>query len=155
MKIKNLFPLVFFLSINIYGQYFSVSGRIASESNKLELENANVVITNMPDGKHKGIITGKNGSFEINSLIPGKYVLSVSYVGYITYKKNFEIKNRSVDFGTIYLKTTEIKLGAVIVKGEPVPVNIKADTTEYNAGAFKTNKDAGDYGSKRYGSSTG
>src|SRR5207245_115544 len=48
----------------------------------------------------------------------------------------------SVDLGDLVLSETVIPLGGVTVEGAVPPALQKADTTEYNARAFKTNPDA-------------
>ena len=93
MNIKALLILTLAISINILGQNLSITGRVADASTKHILENANVVITRLPDSKLRGMSTDKNGSFKFTEFLPGKYILTVSYIGYIITKRilNFNV----------------------------------------------------------------
>ncbi len=141
---KKIFILVLsiILCSKIFPQGFSVSGQVADSSSKKVLEGANVTLTRLSNSQMKGKVTDNKGRFYIGELSPGKYSFNISFVGYKSYKQNIDIKNYSVDLKTIYLSPRGIKLGTVNVSARPIPVIIKQDTAEYNAHAFKTNKDA-------------
>jgi hypothetical protein len=141
MKISHLLIIVFLASICIFSQNITISGQIADSSNKKLLGKANVIFTHQPDQKIKGIIADNNGRFRIENLINGKYILTVSFLGYKSYKRNIDI-DRVMVLPTIYLIPEGVEMKEVDIIGKTSGVNIKNDTTEYVADAFKVNKDA-------------
>jgi len=142
MKKILSFTLIVILYTSIYPQNFSISGQVADSASKKILEGANVTLTHLSDSKLNGMVTDKQGRFYIDELKQGKYLINISFIGYKAYKKDIEIRNYSIDLKTIYLSSHGIRLGTVNVNARPIPVILKQDTAEYNANAFKTNKDA-------------
>ena len=142
MKVKHLFYFLFFTYINVFSQNYSITGQVLDYSTKKALAGANVFISKSTDKNLKGMASDNSGNFIIRNLTPGKYFLTITFVGYRTFKKNVEINNKSISLSKIYLYPVGVKLTQVLVTADPTAVALKNDTTEYNAGAFKTNKDA-------------
>ena len=71
---------------------------------------------------------------------PGKYVLKISFVGYLTQEKPLQLTagKPSVNVGTVTLPTDDIMLGEAIVVAEAPQVTISEDTIGYNASAYRT-----------------
>jgi len=82
-----------------YTQTFSISGRVTEKLNGTALVNANVYINN----SSKGAITNSDGNFSIKGLMPGKYDLVISFIGFQTELKQVEINNEN--------RELDIKLG--------------------------------------------
>ena len=141
MKILLILFIVLFNSLIIYSQTYSVSGQIADSSTKKPLGKANVIFTHQPDLKVNGIIADDGGRFRIENLIRGKYLLTVSFLGYKSYKRNIVI-DRVIELPKIYLIPEGVELKEVDIIGKTSGVTIKNDTTEYSADAYKVNKDA-------------
>ena len=142
MNFKHLLYLIIFTATNIFPQSFSINGQVADLSTKKVLGNANVLLTQLSDSRVFGMISDSQGRFSFNYLYPGKYLLTISYVGYKTYSNNTEIKSKSIDLSTILLSPVGVKLNTVNITAKAIPAVIKGDTSEYSAAAFKTNKDA-------------
>jgi len=142
MRKLFLILITLLLYINIFPQSYSITGQVEDQSGQKKLGNANVTLSYQPSSVEFGMAADNNGRFTFNYLSSGKYIVTVSYIGYKAFKKTIEIRNTSVDLKTIYLTPENIKLKTVNVTAEPTPLTVKNDTTEYNAGAFKTNKDA-------------
>lgn len=87
-------------------------------------------------------ITNENGRYEIRQVKSGSYLMQVSFIGYTTYYHNLSIRTQPADFGIIVLKQRAIDLPATSIESERIPLSIRQDTVEYNAGAFKTRPDA-------------
>ena len=84
---KNILSFLFILPVLLFSQTDgSVNGYVYDSKSQLPLLGANVII----DGTEKGAISDENGFFEITSISPKSYNLSVSYVGYQS-KKIFNI----------------------------------------------------------------
>jgi len=79
-----------------------------------------------------------SGFFSFQSIKPGKYILSASYVGFATIWKPFDInENTTTNLGNIAL-TNVNQLNDVTVVGKRPPVTINNDTLEFNTENFKT-----------------
>lgn len=84
-------------------------------------------------------ISDKAGMFEIGNLAYDNYELHISFQGFEPYKKAITIAagRQSVNLGNIILKKNEQTLDTFVVTSN-VPIQIKGDTTQFNASAFKT-----------------
>lgn len=101
-----------------------------------------------------GNVTNNNGVFFIAAR-PGKYVLKISFVGYLTQEKSLQLTagKPSVNIGTITLPTDAIMLGEAVIVAEAPQVTISEDTIGYNASAYRTPEgDVGRIGEKTSGS---
>jgi hypothetical protein len=90
-------------------------------------------------------ISNENGNFAIADAKDGSYVLQVAMMGYYTEYIKVDVPYRNDNnLGKIVLKTNEAGtlLKEVVVSGERVPVRVKGDTLEYNAGSYKVKPDA-------------
>jgi len=141
-KISVFLIISFLISSNIViAQNYSISGYVKSSDKKEPLVSATVkVLSN--DKLIAGSFTDNNGKFEIHNLPNGKYVLSITYVGFKSFKTNIEINDKSLTLNTYYLIPSSVELNEVTVEGKAQPVVQNKDTTEFNAVAFKVNKDA-------------
>jgi hypothetical protein len=142
MKKCYVLIIVLYSCINLFPQTYSIRGVIADESNKKVLEGANILLTHQLDSKSKGMVTDSRGRFYFDGIKSGKYTLKITYVGYSDYKKDIQIKDNHLDLSTIYLSSQGVRLGVVEVTANPTLIVLKHDTSEYNAGAYKTNRDA-------------
>jgi len=117
----------------------TVKGVVIDTSNNLKLKDASVVILNSKDSIIRQFTrTQPDGSFLMNGMQGGNYILYISYPGYVDYTEKFALdSNRSTrDFGRIGLMLKTNLLKEVIIKGTVSAIRIKGDTTEYNAKAY-------------------
>lgn len=87
-------------------------------------------------------ITNDQGSFEIKRIGHGNYLMQVACMSFNTYYLPVKMPDNSGDFGIIVLRANPVDLSSVEIVGKYIPMVIKKDTIEYNAGAFKTKPDA-------------
>ncbi|WP_312331583.1 outer membrane beta-barrel protein [Sphingobacterium sp.] len=118
-----------------------IAGKISDVKEQLKLSDATVMLLTAKDS----ILTGftrsdENGLFSLTKPDTGAYILIVSYPKYGDFYT--EIKS-GVDYSklAIGLTNTATLLQEVIVTGR-IPITIKGDTTEYDAGSFKVEKNA-------------
>jgi hypothetical protein len=86
-----------------------------------------------------GAMTDASGRFRIDGLMPGRYLLRVSFIGYKPRNSEpIEITptNAARDLGTIQLEVSAIALDAVTAEAERSEVVIEADRTTYNTKAM-------------------
>ncbi len=112
-----------------------VRGKVIEAESSTPMGYANVAIFAAADSTVAGgIMTADNGSFEIKNLLPGKYYLSVKFIGYA--KKTIPIQITATkpvtDVGLIRLQTTEQKINEVEVVAEKQRVEFKIDRRVVN-----------------------
>ena len=124
-----------------YGQApFSVKGFVLDTVSNVPLINSSIVVLNSKDSTLvKFDRAGSDGSFSLNNLKEGKFILLVSYPDYADYVEHFSLDpaKPAVNLGRIRMMLTARLLQEVIVKGTVAEITIKGDTTEFNAAAFK------------------
>lgn len=121
-----------------------ISGQVVDKSN-MPIERATIVLLNLPDSTMiKGTLTNQKGSFSLNQIEDGKYVVRISFVGYKSYTRQVVISNKRKSYflNTIKLGDDNVMLNGVTVVGKAAELTIKNDTVEYNPEAFKTQENA-------------
>lgn len=127
---------------NLSAQH-SIQSFVFDEKNGLAMEMATVRLLNPVDSSLvQGVQTDSRGSFALQKVMPGNYVLILSNVGYDSHKLNVEMKDRDLVLKNIQLKENVQALKEVDVKGTAAQLVVKGDTLEYNATAFKTEENA-------------
>ncbi|HCX57726.1 MAG TPA: hypothetical protein DHU90_14315, partial [Sphingobacterium sp.] len=118
-----------------------IAGKISDVKDQLKLSDATVMLLTAKDS----ILTGftrsdENGLFSLAKPDTGSYVLIVSYPKYGDFYTEIQ---SGVDYSklAIGLTNTATLLQEIIVTGR-IPITIKGDTTEYDAGSFKVEKNA-------------
>ena len=84
-------------------------------------------------------MSDKAGIFEIKDLENDTYKLHITFRGFEGWQKTVTISanRQNIDLGNIILKKDEHTLDTFTVTSD-VPIQIKGDTTQFNASAFKT-----------------
>lgn len=121
----------------------TIKGQLLDSVNKQSMKDASISILEVKDSTVESFSLAKaDGSFEIKGFSFGTYIIQISFNSYETVYKTvtFSKSNPIVDFDKVYLKLAPNELGGVTVKSSPVQV--KGDTTEFNAGSFKTKPNA-------------
>jgi hypothetical protein len=141
-----IFVLIF-CSLPVFSQKnLSLSGTLIDKSNNNEpIEAANVELLTQKDSMHvSGYISDKNGIFVLKNLTPNKYILKVSFIGYLTVFKNITLTENKpfTDLGYIEMMTNFLLLKEAIVEGKKPEIIVKNDTMEYDAGSYKTVENA-------------
>jgi uncharacterized membrane protein YgcG len=142
---KNLFTLFIFclaMTTTAIAQKRtsgSIQGKLIDTLFKETLAEATVTVLHPTDSS---VVTytmaNDKGEFLIKNLDPGTYRLMISYQGYATRVQKFTIATDSshIQLGTIYMNKKDAMLAEVVV--EAPPIQVKKDTVEYRADAFKT-----------------
>lgn len=122
-------------------QRFSIKGMV-TDSASAPLEWATVALLAAQDSSLVNFATtDAKGGFEIKGLAAGNYVLQISFVSYAPYSRAVDLKAQ-LDLGRIVLETQSSNLSEVLVTSDKIPVMVKKDTIEFNAGSFKTQPNA-------------
>ena len=125
------------------GQTGTVSGRIADASKKTPLKGVHLKLMNEKDTTEAYIeTTDASGAFLFLNIRYQRCRLEATSVGYAPLAMPVAIDRPAVALGEIALTLRLIPLGEIVIQRDPPPTVQKADTTEFNARAFKTNPDA-------------
>ncbi len=120
-----------------------ILGRVINSKNNAPLVGVHLKLSFQDDSTQNfSAATGPDGVFRFSGIRFSAYVLDVSSVGFSKISKNIRVDKDSVDLGDFLLTESLIPLSGVTIEGRLPPAAQKADTTEYNARAFKTNPDA-------------
>src|ERR1041384_4282046 len=121
----------------------ALSGRIVDRKTGQPIPGAHIKLTNESDTSQTYLATsGADGTFLLTGLPARAYKLEATFVGYAPFLKTYTLDKRSIDAGDLALSQIAIPQPEVVVEGKVPPAVQKTDTTEYNAGAFKTHPDA-------------
>lgn len=136
--------LVLFSTIStLSAQHYSISGVVQDSVTSESLIGVNVILINdeTQERKHYAV-TDLEGRFEIKGVPPAQYTLSASYVGYMTYSKKVEVKDKAINLGKLnFAPDVQVMEGVVIQAKFSHSVQM-GDTTQFSAGAYKTAPDA-------------
>ena len=131
--------ICFIISIATYGQQTTLTGKVRDSLAGIDLAEATVVALNARDSILVDYTyTNREGNFEFK-LIPGNYLLMVSYPTYADYVSPFNVDHQqnTNDRMTIHLSKKSNLLEEVVVNAKPMALIVKGDTIEYNANAYE------------------
>ena len=134
---------LFSTSSSAFTQTFSITGILHSSFDGSTLPAATVVLLNPEDSTVvAGGVTDFEGVFELTNLKPGKFIFRGQYVGYRPFSKSIELRGENLDLGILVMEEEPTLLKQVIVESRRATGIQNGDTTEFNAAAFKTMRDA-------------
>ena len=139
----TFFIIVVFLPARLSAQTASIRGNVLEIKTKTPLSGAHVKLINSDDPATTFITsTDENGAYKFSGIPMHSYILEATFVGCNLFSKKIRVDSQSMELADLLLIQTPIQLGEVDIEGTPPPAIQKADTTEFNAGAFQTNPDA-------------
>ncbi|WP_162053052.1 outer membrane beta-barrel protein [Pontibacter pamirensis] len=141
MKKLLLTLLLISAVVNAYAQSAAVFGTVKSASDATALPGATVILqgsSNTPTTT----ITDSEGKFRLERVPAGEYTLRINYLGFQNFTRTVQQQGKSVDLGTLSLQEEATAIKEVQVVGRVPMGDQKGDTSQYNAGAFKTAPDA-------------
>ncbi len=139
-----LFSLVILGSAAAQNKAAVIKGKV-NDSKEQPLPMATVMLLQAADSVLSTFgMTDDKGAFSLPKTTKGKYILQISYLGFQNFQKAIEINgiDETIDVGMVKMEEQSELLSEVVVQGEANPLNIKKDTIEYNAVAFKTEPNA-------------
>ena len=112
----------------------TISGNILDQETNQPLEYATITLKNnrFPD-RIQGGISNENGRFDLE-IFPGKYNISIEYIGFNPIKYEDKVIRETMDFGKILMVFSENQLEEVELIGERTEVEIRLDKKIYNVG---------------------
>lgn len=121
MKIRILSSLlVLFFSLTITAQtQYSVTGSVKDDRN-LPVAFSNIALLQTDSAFVNGCTSDEQGQFTLKDVQPNKYLLKISYIGYVSQFVELIIQNTSVDIGNVTLSEMSQVLDEVVVNGRSI-----------------------------------
>jgi hypothetical protein len=129
-------------SFHLFGQTSTITGTLLDARDQTPLPGTTIQLIRLPDSVRTGTVTDAEGRFALTGVTPGNYFVSISFLGYQTFRKNVQVDKAPVELGKILLGVNTTVLKEVTIKGKVSPTTQSGDTTQFNASSFKTNPDA-------------
>jgi outer membrane receptor protein involved in Fe transport len=130
-----LLILTCFCSLSFAQNYegHTIKGIIKNTNNEV-VDGATLFLKNGSDGQVlKQTLSDKDGIFSF-TIKPGTYVISISYLGTLSYQSDLLRLSRDMDIGTIKIKTTARSLKEVVIQssGSKALIKIEGRKMIYN-----------------------
>lgn len=139
-RLKLLFAL---LLISITTTAANISGIVKDFDTKEPLLEAAIKLITAKDSAFvAGTTTDIDGKFTLSGVKAGKYILTVSYIGYADLEKPVTVGPSNIRLGVLSLKESSHMLGEVSVVAVKTPIKVMEDTVEYNADSYHTQPNA-------------
>lgn len=129
------------LSTYAQNKIVTISGRVIEAGTKEPVELAAVQLLSLPDSAQvAGMTTSTQGYFSLSKQKPGKYLLKVSFIGYVTKIIPVQLTANvpAKKMGNIELATDAVMLQEAVVVAEAPQVTVVEDTLMYNSSAYRT-----------------
>jgi hypothetical protein len=130
MVVKILSFIFLFCSIFIHGQEYTIRGQI-NDSQNFPIAYANVVISKVDAVIILGDVTTENGSFIIKNVKEGTYVLTISFLGFETYKESI-IVDKNLNLEVLKLKESAEELKGITVIAQRPTIKRLIDRVVFN-----------------------
>ncbi|MFY8165128.1 MAG: outer membrane beta-barrel protein [Sediminibacterium sp.] len=126
-------------SYGLFGQNITINGMVIDSVLKKPLNSATISLANAKDSSLLSFTRSEeDGYFEVKNVKAGKYLLSISYIGYQHLWLSLTVgANPKIDLGNIYLMDASQMMSVTVTARRP-PVVINNDTVEFNSENFKT-----------------
>ncbi|MGC4058127.1 MAG: outer membrane beta-barrel protein [Chitinophagaceae bacterium] len=142
---KHILILLFIAGSPSIAHASQLSGKVTDEQGK-QIENATVALLHPEDSTMETFsISQSNGQYLIKDAPEGDFLLQISLVGYYTCYQKLHIgkeANQSVPDVALEDNIAAHQLGEVVIAGDKIPVRLKGDTVEYNAGSYRVKPNA-------------
>lgn len=127
----------------VTAQTYSVGGNVVDGKDNQTIIGAVLTLTLKSDTtKIQNAVTDIDGTFTIPAVVPGGYLLKISYLGYQPVLRTVEVVGSDVAIGQITMLQAVNNLSGVTITAEQIRAQQLGDTTQFNAGSYKTNPDA-------------
>ncbi|WP_262249059.1 outer membrane beta-barrel protein [Parapedobacter soli] len=125
----------------VFAQQYTLKGTVHNAADDTPFPNVTVLLLNTESIIEREMITHSDGSFDLEKVNPGEYVLRIQYLGYEPTDEPIKM-TKNTDVGILYLHEDTRLLDEITISARPPVGKQLGDTTQFNAGAFQTMKDA-------------
>ena len=121
----------------------TVSGTVWDADLNEAMGQATVQLLSVKDSSFvNGGVTQMNGRFRLPAVKAGKYLLKVSFIGYLSQFKEIQLSSAKPQFdaGRIALSADAIMMQEAVVVGHVPPVQMSEDTVVFNSAAYRVSE---------------
>ena len=119
-----------------------IRGRVMEGDTNQPAIAASVQLLNLPDSTQStGMACSPDGYYRLQAK-PGKYVLKVSYLGYITQLVPLQVTSQTKRMPDVVLQPDAILLAEAVVTAQAPQVQVVEDTIQFNSSAYRTQQGA-------------
>ena len=117
-----------------------VEGKVKDESH-FPVEGVNVLLLSQKDSSLvKAVSSDKYGNFLMNEILPGRYILQASMIGYKKVTMDISlVEGQSLSLKTFDLKIEDHSIANIVVTAQKPAIKIAADRTVVDLSAFTLN----------------
>lgn len=134
--------IVLACALDATAQPYIIKGSVTDTLNNTHLFRASVVAIRSADSVIGSFTrTRADGQFELPVAKKGKYMLRVSFPGFVDYLEVLDVK-KNIDMGDLPMVSKEHLLKEFVFTKNIAAIKIKGDTTEYMADSFKVKENA-------------
>ncbi len=130
----------------VSAQSAAIEGAVLEETDNSEtipLQGVNLQLFTLPDSSRTaGAASGQDGSFRINNLKAGSYLLVATYLGFETATKSIQLEEGIRGELSLIMKPSAIQLDEFQVLARRPRVDVRGDTTAFHAGGYQTGRDS-------------
>ncbi|MFW2477868.1 MAG: outer membrane beta-barrel protein, partial [Sediminibacterium sp.] len=134
-----LLLLCFMATKKAFTQNSSLKGTVVDTTNKVILKDAVITLLDRKDSSLVKFTRAiSDGSFIMKDIVPGRYIVMISYPGYVEMMDTLLLKPNDINnFNEVALNTRAHILEEVIVRQTIAPIRFKGDTLIFTADSFK------------------
>ncbi|MFD1769452.1 outer membrane beta-barrel protein [Sphingobacterium suaedae] len=137
---KRIILLVLLVVVQYAGAQ-SIRGIVVDQADDKALENASIVLLDSDSIMRYFTRATETGTFQFNNVKNGEYLLLTTYPKFEIYSQRISVHNKKIDLEAIKIRSQSNLLEEVVIN-QKIPIKIKGDTIEYDAGSFETEKNA-------------
>lgn len=133
-KVSISICLIIIATINIIAYAGNVVGKVIDSNNKEPMEFVNVTIRKVGSEKALplGVVTNVKGDFKLTDIPRGKYIVKLSYVGYVSALKNVTVAEGDATLSAVALVEDGKVLDEVQVVGMKSQMRFDLDKKVFN-----------------------
>ena len=140
-KQTNIIVFILFLAANISVLANSnIEGIVKTKTSEKPVIGATIKLMKASKAKY-GAISKSNGTFNIEDINEGTYMLVITHVAHESFKQKITV-SKDRNFGVLFLETSSTIADSINVVDKMPLMEVKGDTVSYNADAYKVNPDA-------------
>jgi hypothetical protein len=144
MRYSFITLIVLFTSLSQgFAQSYVLKGSVSDTLNFIPLYRASVVAIRTSDTFMENYTrVGNDGKFELPVKKEGKYIINISFPGFVDYADVVTVNKPVTDLGLIPLLSKSTMLKEFVFTQQIAAIKIKGDTTEYVADSFAVKDNA-------------
>ncbi|MFN4768653.1 MAG: carboxypeptidase-like regulatory domain-containing protein, partial [Candidatus Kapaibacterium sp.] len=131
------------MSLRLSAQTASIQGAAADSASGTALPGATASVISASNTVLGGAVCDSKGRFLITNLPEGSHTLSIKFLGYETLRRRVRLSaGDTLRLGSLRMAQSSVTTEAVEVEAVQTRGEQRGDTTEFNAKAYKTDKNA-------------